>query len=78
MQCEPATSIIRKFGGLKAVAEITDVSAHSVMRWRYPRSKKGTGGVIPHRHADRLLTAAQEKGIDLSPADFFLPIKDEA
>ncbi|RUM95169.1 hypothetical protein EET67_24785 [Pseudaminobacter arsenicus] len=71
MSCEPAASIIRKFNGLKAVAEITGISSHSVMRWRYPRSKRGTGGVIPHRHADRLLAVAREKGIDLSPADFF-------
>lgn len=71
MNCEPASSIIKKFNGLKAVAEITGVSPHTVMRWRYPRSKRGTGGVIPHRHASRLLAAAQEMGIDLSPADFF-------
>lgn len=71
MKCEPATSIIRKFKGLKAVAEITGVSSHSVMRWRYPRSKRGTGGLIPHRHADKLLVFARENGVDLSPADFF-------
>jgi hypothetical protein len=71
MHCEPATSIIVKFKGLKAVAEITGVRPHTVMRWRYPRSKRGTGGIIPHRHADRLLAFARENGIELSPADFF-------
>lgn len=76
MNCEPATSVIKKFKGLKAVAEITGVSPHSVMRWRYPRSKRGTGGIIPHRHANRLLSAAKERGIELTPADFFT--KDHA
>lgn len=71
MKCEPATSIIKKFEGLKAVAEITGISRHSVMFWRYPRDRRGTGGLIPSRHAVKLLAAAKERGIDLSPADFF-------
>lgn len=76
MRCEPANSIIKKFSGLKAVADITDVTPHSVMRWRKPRSEGGTGGVIPHWHMQRLLEAAAEKQIELSPVDF-LPKHDE-
>lgn len=68
---EPAHSIILKFGGLKAVSEITGISQHSVMRWRYPASKRGTGGLIPSWHQKTLLDAAQDRGIDLEPAAFF-------
>lgn len=68
---EPAHSVIQKFGGLKAVSEITGISQHSVMRWRYPASKRGTGGLIPSWHQGKLLNAAQDRGIDLKPEAFF-------
>jgi hypothetical protein len=70
-ELEPANTIIRRFGGLKPVAKIVGVSPHSVMRWRYPRHKKGTGGAVPHWHQGKLLIAAKDLGIDLSPAEFF-------
>jgi hypothetical protein len=71
MRCEPANTIIKKFGGLKPVSEIAGISPHSVMMWRYPRDKKGTGGAVPHWHQGKLLAAARELGVDLSPASFF-------
>lgn len=71
MQCEPAFSIINKFGGPKVVAKIVGVTPHSVMMWRYPRSKKGTGGAVPHWHQAKLLAAARTHGVDLSPWAFF-------
>jgi hypothetical protein len=70
MRCEPANSIIIKFNGLSALAEVTGVSVHTVMRWRTPREKGGTGGVVPHWHVPAILLAAKAKGIDLAPADF--------
>ena len=70
MRCEPANSIIIKFNGLTALAEVTGVSVHTVMRWRTPREKGGTGGVVPHWHVPAILQAAKEKGIELVPADF--------
>lgn len=76
MRCEPADSIIKKFNGLKAVAEITEVTPHSVMRWRKPRSEGGTGGVIPYWHMNKLLAAAEAQNISLLPVDF-LPKHDE-
>lgn len=75
---DPARSIIVKFGGLSAVAKITGVTPHTVMRWRMPRSNGGTGGVVPHWHVHALLMAAEKGGIDLTPADFFAPSTDEA
>lgn len=70
MRCEPANSIIKKFNGLTAVAGITNVTPHTVMRWRKPREEGGTGGVIPHWHMDKLLAAAMNLGIKLEPSDF--------
>lgn len=70
MRCEPANTIIIKFNGLKSLAEVTDVSVHTVMRWRMPRDKGGTGGVVPHWHIPAILQAAKAKGIDLKPTDF--------
>jgi hypothetical protein len=76
MRCEPANSIIKKFNGLTAVAEIANVTPHTVMRWRRTREDGGTGGVIPHWHMGKLLEAAREKNIDLAPTDF-LPTPSE-
>ncbi|MDQ0132634.1 hypothetical protein J2T08_000535 [Neorhizobium galegae] len=75
MRCEPANTIIIKFKGLKPLAEVTDVSVHTVMRWRMPKEKGGTGGVVPHWHVDAILQAAKSKGIDLKPTDF-LPVME--
>ena len=72
MRCEPANSIIKKFNGLKPLAEATGVTVHSVMRWRTPREKGGTGGAVPHWHIQTILDAAKTRGIDVSPADFFV------
>lgn len=73
MRCEPANTIIKKFKGLKPLAEATGVTVHSVMRWRKPREKGGTGGVVPHWHIDGILRAAQQRGIDIREIDF-LPV----
>lgn len=70
MRCEPANTIIKKFNGLKALAEAADVSVHTVMRWRTPKEKGGTGGIVPHWHIGTILQAAKSRGIELSPVDF--------
>lgn len=77
MRCNPADTIIKKFNGLKPVAMAAKVTVHSVMRWRSPKERGGTGGIIPHWHMQALLDAAKAKNIDLQPSDF-LPKQDEA
>lgn len=77
MRCDPANSIIAKFGGLTALAEVADVTPHTVMRWRKPRESGGTGGVVPHWHIQAILDAAKQRGIELSPSDF-LPVSGAA
>lgn len=40
-----------------------------VSNWKRPRSKGGTGGVIPQRHHVALIAAARERGVALSADD---------
>lgn len=63
--------VIEKFGGYAPVAEILGIDVSRVYRWTYAPDKGGTGGTIPQKHQIPLMAAAREKGIALSPADFF-------
>ncbi len=72
MRYEPASTIIDKFGGTRVVAEIAEVSVHTVIRWRLAREKGGTGGVIPHWHVSKLIRAARDRNLSLSASDFVL------
>lgn len=74
MRCEPANTIIRKFGGLSALAEVVGKAPHTVMRWRMPREKGGTDGIIPHWHHDAIVEAAEAREIDLSDTGF-VPVR---
>ncbi len=58
-------NIIAKFGGLTALA--------TALGHRHPTTVQGwkARGVIPARQQARILAAARERGIELSPADFF-------
>lgn len=64
----PAENIIAKLGGAQKVADMLDLNVTSVHRWTYPKSKGGTGGMIPARHMTALLTASGGK---LKHRDFF-------
>jgi len=60
-------SIISKFGTQQKLAEALDIRQSNVSYW----AKVGT---VPAKWHSRLLTLAQERGIQLSPADF-LPVE---
>ena len=68
---EPATSIIKLCGGVEAVAAMTNRHPTRVLRWMHPKSKGGTGGLIPTDLQEPLLLAAREKGIGLTPDHFY-------
>jgi hypothetical protein len=74
---EPARSVIGKIG-IDRVAEVTGKHVSRVYRWMSPREKGGTDGVIPYSDATKLLAYAQQNGIALSPADFFVEPKENA
>lgn len=67
---EPAKSILDRIGIAKA-AEVTGKHISRVYRWTYPAGvREGTGGIIPHADAIKLLEYARAEGIPLDEADF--------
>jgi len=69
---EPASTVLAKIGGVDVAAQVTGKHVSRIYRWTYPRSKGGTGGVIPHDDATKLLKHASENGIALRAEDFFV------
>lgn len=72
---EPAATIIDRFGGPDAVQQITGASRTRVYRWTQPKSKGGTGGMIPTPHALKLIAHAKEAGLPIT-AEHFLPVAE--
>ncbi|MHB0784407.1 hypothetical protein [Bradyrhizobium sp. 5.13L] len=70
MILNPAKAVIEKIGGYEAAAGITGKHITRVYRWTYPTSRGGTGGVIPHSDALKLLNHAKFAGIALAAEDF--------
>lgn len=68
----PAERIFEKFGGPQEVAGVLGLSVPRVKRWPYPEDRGGTGGRVPSKHQQALLNEARERGVDLTPADFFV------
>lgn len=67
---DPAKSILDRIGVEKA-AEVTGKSISRVYRWTYPTgAREGTGGIIPHADAIKLLEYCRSEDIPLSEADF--------
>lgn len=67
---DPAKSILDRLG-VENVAKVTGKHISRVYRWTYPSgAREGTGGVIPHADAIKLLSYAREQGIALDESDF--------
>lgn len=62
----PAEVVIDVFGGVRATARVVNVNASTVCRWLQPRTRGGTGGIVPETHHATLLEAAQATGKLLS------------
>ena len=67
---EPAASIIEKIG-VSEIAKIVSKHESRVYRWRMSKEKGGTGGVVPHEDAQKLLLEAQNGAFELAASDFF-------
>jgi hypothetical protein len=72
---EPANTIITRLGGPNEVARITGAHRTRVSNWKRPKELGGTGGMIPFKHMPILLSAAAQRGVELSPNDF-LPVME--
>ena len=66
-----AARVIEKCGGVAATANIIGRTKSWVYKWTYPKERAGRGGIVPHDDAEKLLSEAPRRGIDLTPADFF-------
>ncbi len=66
-----AARVIERCGGVSAVARLTGRAVVSIHKWRHPKGKGGTGGLIPTEAQVLLIAAAQRGEVDLTPADFF-------
>jgi len=67
---DPAKTVIDKIGGVETAAHITGKHISRIYRWMYSSSRGGTGGVVPHSDAVKLLAHARENNIPLSANDF--------
>ena len=54
----------------RRVAEIVGRTPETVHKWRWPKSKGGTGGLIPSTPQKKLWEAAVRGEVDLSAEDF--------
>lgn len=67
---DPAKSILDLIG-YDTAARVTGKHISRVYRWTYPSGVRGgTGGIIPHVDALKLLAHARQEGIKLSEPDF--------
>lgn len=66
---DPAKSILDLIG-VETAAKVTGKHISRVYRWTYPSSRGGTGGIIPHTEALKLLEHARSEQIPLNEADF--------
>ena len=69
---EPARTVIDAFStgnesGSVRIARIVGRHYTSVIRWQYPKAKRGTGGGIPRAHIRPLEAAIKRFGIRLDP-----------
>jgi hypothetical protein len=72
---DPAYSIVRKFDtddqrGTEVLANRLGIVRSAVTRWTLAREKGGTGGYVPPRYYDEILSFAKECGIALDPGEF--------
>lgn len=70
MHMEPAKSILDRVG-VDVAARVTGKHISRIYRWMYPAGPRGgTGGIIPHSDAIKLLDHARQNGLGLTEADF--------
>lgn len=73
-----AQRIIAKFGGVRKLQEALHAIAPEkfkttdiVYRWTHPKSKRGTGGLIPNGAIPYVEAAAKVEGIELTESDWY-------
>lgn len=67
---DPARTVIECFrtsdiSGVREVAKITGLDRTSVQKWMWPKTRKGTGGLVPSKYHRVLREEAEQRGIEL-------------
>jgi hypothetical protein len=65
-RCEPAASVIAKFGGVRALARELRLDPSAVSKWQI---SKGGAGLIPAKYHWTLLKLARAKAVALTAGD---------
>jgi len=60
-----ANFIIQQFGGVKRLAKAINKDPATIYRWTYPKSKQGTGGLVPSSALSSIIDAANVLNISL-------------
>jgi hypothetical protein len=66
---DPAKSILDRIG-YETASRVTGKHISRIYRWTYPATKGGTGGVIPHGDAMKILAHARDAGLLIDETDF--------
>lgn len=69
---EPAATVVKIMGGIKATASVVNLHRSVVNRWLLPPEVGGTGGLVPAHHQRTLFEySLRAPEIDLRPEHFF-------
>lgn len=52
------------------MAALLSINRVTVAKWKRPKAKGGTGGIIPYGHVNAIVAAAKADGISLTGDDF--------
>ncbi len=66
---EPAHTVLARFGGAGPLSRLLGLDRSTVHRWALPKSRGGSGGLVPAKHHQRLLALATAQEVTLSAAD---------
>lgn len=66
---KPASNVVQMLGGCRSVGRALEINPSTVSRWQTAYDLGGTGGRIPQKHWQSLLSIARRRGVLLSVTD---------
>jgi len=66
MHLSPAECVVELFGGVRATARAIGRNPGAVSRWNKPKSKRGTGGMVPSAAQRIILKIAKKKRLKIT------------
>ena len=65
--CEPAATVIRALGGVRALATALKLTPEAVSQWNRPAIHGGTSGFVPEKHWKRIVILGERKKLPAEP-----------